>query len=219
MKEYEVNNLVFSSSATVYGEAKSPIKEDVQLSATNPYGRTKLFLEEIIKDTSNSSNLKPGILRYFNPIGAHKSGYLGDNPNGGPNNLMPFISNVYLQKSPHLKVFGDNYNTIDGTGIRDYIHVTDLALGHIKALNYLLDNEKGFEVNLGSGRGYSVLEVIKTFEEVSGTKIPYKIENRRPGDLDICYADTTKAKDLLGFETKKDLKDMCFSTFNYLKRK
>ena len=211
MREHNVNNIIFSSSATVYGSPKTvPITEDFPLSATNPYGRTKLYLEQILTDmTKADKNLNVILLRYFNPIGAHESGLIGENPKGIPNNLMPYITQVASGKLPYLNVFGDDYNTPDGTGVRDYIHVVDLSIGHVKALNKL-EEKIGLAIyNLGTGKGYSVLEIVKAFEKASGIKIPYKIVGRRKGDIAECYADTSKAKKELNFETQYDLNKMC----------
>ena len=212
MRTHDVKKLVFSSSATVYGDPASvPITEDFPLSATNPYGRTKLFIEYILKDlwvADNSWNIT--LLRYFNPVGAHKSGLIGEDPNGIPNNLMPYVSQVAVGKLEKLSVFGDDYPTPDGTGVRDYIHVVDLALGHLKALENLKDATGGVNVyNLGTGKGSSVLEMIKAFEEASGKKVAYKIGPRRPGDIAECYADPTLAKEELGWEAERGIKEMC----------
>lgn len=211
MKKYGVKNMVFSSSATVYGDPETvPIKEDFPLSATNPYGRTKLFIEEILRDlhvADDAWNL--ALLRYFNPVGAHPSGRIGEDPNDIPNNLMPYISQVAVGKLDKLSVFGDDYPTKDGTGVRDYIHVVDLAVGHIKALEALEENPGLITYNLGTGKGYSVLEVVNAFEEATGQEVPYQITDRRPGDIAACYADPKKAKDELGWEAERDLVDMC----------
>lgn len=211
MREYGVKNIVFSSSATVYGDPhKVPITEDFPLSATNPYGRTKLFIEYIMKDlhvADESWNI--ALLRYFNPVGAHKSGLIGEDPNDIPNNLMPYISQVAVGKLKELSVFGDDYPTHDGTGVRDYIHVVDLANGHLKALEKL-ETAPGLVVyNLGTGNGSSVLDMVKAFEEASGKKVPYKIARRRPGDIASCYADPTKAEEELGWTAKYGIKEMC----------
>lgn len=212
MKEHNVKKLVFSSSATVYGDpATVPITEDFPLSATNPYGRTKLFIEYILKDlhtADNSWNIT--LLRYFNPVGAHKSGLIGEDPNGIPNNLMPYVSQVAVGKLEQLSVFGDDYPTVDGTGVRDYIHVVDLALGHLKALGKLEGATGGVNTyNLGTGKGSSVLEMIKAFEEASGKKVAYKISPRRPGDIASCYAKPDLAKDELGWVASRGIKEMC----------
>lgn len=211
MQEHDVKQLVFSSSATVYGTTdRMPIAEDEALSAVNPYGRTKLMIEEILRDLYASDPAwSIALLRYFNPVGAHPSGRIGEDPNGIPNNLMPYISQVAVGNLPELNVFGSDYPTADGTGIRDYIHVTDLAAGHLKALEKLQLN-KGIEsYNLGTGHGYSVLEMIHAFEQATGKKIPYVLAERRSGDAPICYANASKAKKELGWQTEKDLMDMC----------
>ncbi|MBU1993445.1 UDP-glucose 4-epimerase GalE, partial [bacterium] len=189
MKEYDCKQIVFSSSATVYGDPHTtPIQENFPLSATNPYGRSKLFIEEILRDLFVSDNTwKIVLLRYFNPVGAHESGLIGEDPNGIPNNLMPFISQTAVQKREFLSVFGDDYDTHDGTGVRDYIHVVDLALGHVKALQKLHNIQEVMTVNLGTGNGYSVLDMVKAFEQASGKKIPYKIAPRRNGDVAKCF--------------------------------
>ncbi|SHF30296.1 UDP-glucose 4-epimerase [Marinitoga hydrogenitolerans DSM 16785] len=219
MKEKNVKKIVFSSSATVYGNPeKVPITEDAPLSATNPYGRTKLFIEEILKDLYISDNeWSIALLRYFNPIGAHESGRIGEDPNGIPNNLMPYITQVAVGKREKLYVFGDDYNTHDGTGVRDYIHVVDLVIGHIKALEKIM-NEVGVKVyNLGTGVGYSVLDVVKAFEEANNITIPYEITNRRPGDVDKIYADPTKALKELGWKAERNIVDMCRDSWNWQK--
>lgn len=211
MGKYKARNIVFSSSATVYGNPdKVPIKENFPLSATNPYGRSKLMIEEILRDlycADESWNI--ALLRYFNPVGAHQSGQIGEDPNGIPNNLMPYISQVASGKRSELSVFGNDYPTPDGTGIRDYIHVVDLAIGHIKALEKLTSNPGVVTYNLGTGQGYSVLEVVSAFEQASGKSIPYKIVDRRPGDIASCYADTSKAERELNWSAEKDLGEMC----------
>jgi len=217
MKENNVKKIIFSSSATVYGDPEIvPVKEDSKIQATNPYGRTKIQIEEILKDLSLSNNFKVIVLRYFNPIGAHESGLIGEDPNGIPNNLMPFISQVAVGKRKYLSIFGNDYYTPDGTGIRDYIHVTDLAKGHVKALYKI--NYSDYEVmNLGTGKGYSVLEVKETFEKASGKKIDYKILPRRKGDIAECYADPSKAEKFLDWKAEKDLDKMCQDTWNWQK--
>jgi len=217
MRDAGCKNLVFSSSATVYGKPETvPITEDSALSTTNPYGSTKLFIEYILKDVFKSDNSwNIGILRYFNPVGAHESGLIGEDPNGIPNNLCPFITKVAVGKLPHVNVFGDDYDTPDGTGVRDYIHVLDLARGHVLAVDKLLENSGLYIVNLGTGRGYSVLEMIKGFEKALGAPIAYKIAPRRPGDIGVCYADTSYAKQYLGFEAQKTLDDMCRDQLNW----
>ncbi len=211
MKEFNCKNLVFSSSATVYGDPASvPIKEDFPLSTTNPYGSTKLFIEYILKDLYKSDNSwNIAILRYFNPVGAHESGTIGEDPNGIPNNLCPYITKVAVGKLPHLNVFGGDYDTHDGTGVRDYIHVVDLAVGHVLAVNKITSGSGLFVVNLGTGVGYSVLDMVKSFSKALGREIPYKIVDRRPGDIAKCYADPSYAYELLGFKAQKTLDDMC----------
>ncbi len=219
MKTHVVRKIVFSSSATVYGSPKTvPINEDFPLSATNPYGRSKLILEEILRDLYKSdSSFNISILRYFNPVGAHESGLIGEDPNGIPNNLMPFVSSVAVGKLPFVNVFGNDYDTPDGTGVRDYIHVVDLAKGHIKALEALNKNPGLITHNLGTGKGYSVLDLIQGYSKACGKDIPYKITERRPGDIAICYADTEKARDELGFVAEKNLDDMCKDSWNWQK--
>lgn len=219
MRKHGCKKIVFSSSATVYGNPKTVlIKEDFPLSTTNPYGTTKLMIEQILKDLYVSDNEWSVILlRYFNPIGAHKSGKLGESPNGIPNNLMPYINQVACGKLDHLNVFGDDYPTKDGTGVRDYIHVVDLSLGHLKAIDKVR-TMKGVEIyNLGTGKGYSVLDIVKAFEDATGIKIKYEITNRRPGDIPTCYADPTKAKEELGWEATKDIKEMCEDSWRFTK--
>lgn len=217
MARHSVKRMVFSSSATVYGNpAESPLTEQSELSATNPYGQTKLTIEHIFRDICRSdSEWKVSLLRYFNPVGAHESGRIGEDPSGIPNNLMPYVTQVAVGKRARLSVFGSDYPTHDGTGVRDYIHVVDLAKGHLKALEHL-ENETGAEAyNLGTGRGSSVLDVIKTFEDVTGKKVPYELTDRRPGDAAVCYADPSKAKARLGWETEKTLEDMCRDAWNW----
>lgn len=218
MRKYNVKKLVFSSSATVYGmKNKVPFNEEMPTaSATNPYGSTKLFIEQILKDIFTSDNeWSIALLRYFNPIGAHESGRIGEDPNGIPNNLMPYITQVAVGKRKELSVFGNDYETHDGTGVRDYIHVVDLAKGHLKAVGKVL-NSKGVEAyNLGTGIGYSVLDVVNSFEKASGKKVPYKIVERRAGDIGICYADATKALRELGWKAEKDLDDMCMDSWRW----
>ena len=211
MQNHKVNNIVFSSSATVYGYPESvPIREDFPLSTTNPYGETKLMIERILGDcVAANPELSVCILRYFNPIGAHESGTMGEDPRGIPNNLLPYISKVAAGKLECLSVFGDDYDTPDGTGVRDYIHVVDLALAHLKAIDYAAGT-KGIEYfNIGTGNGYSVLEMVKAFGEAWGSPVNYKIVERRPGDVAECYADSTKAKEILGWVATRDLKKMC----------
>lgn len=221
MIEYGVRRMVFSSSATVYGEPDSvPVKEVAPLRTTNPYGASKLMVENILRDHSNStlnSNAQwsVSILRYFNPVGAHESGLIGEDPNGIPNNLMPLISQVAMGRRKKLSVFGGDYPTSDGTGVRDYIHVVDLALGHVCALKRLLRLNETIEVNLGTGTGSSVLDVIKTFEAASGCSIPYEIVERRIGDAATCYADPSLANELLAWKAKYSLWDMCASTWKW----
>ncbi len=217
MRDHNVKNLVFSSSATVYGKPKSvPIKEDFDLSTSNPYGSTKLFIEYILKDLYKADNtFNIAILRYFNPIGAHESGLIGEDPKGIPNNLCPYITQVAVGKRKELGVFGNDYNTHDGTGVRDYIHVVDLAKGHVLAVNKLAQNPGLLVVNLGTGTGYSVLDMVKSFEKVTGKPLPYKIMPRRPGDIDECYADPSYALEVLGFKAEKTLDDMCRDAMNW----
>lgn len=211
MRDHGVKNLVFSSSATVYGKPKSvPIREDFPLSTSNPYGSTKLFIEYMLKDLYKADpTFNIAILRYFNPVGAHESGLIGEDPKGIPNNLCPYITQVAVGKRKELGVFGNDYNTPDGTGVRDYIHVVDLAKGHVLAVNKLAENPGLLIVNLGTGHGYSVLDMVKAFEKVTGKPIPYKIMPRRPGDIDECYADPSYAEKILGFKAQKSLEDMC----------
>lgn len=216
-KEYNVKKIVFSSSATVYGNPKSlPIKEDFPLSTTNPYGTTKLMIETILKDLYKADNsFDITILRYFNPIGADKSGLLGEDPNGIPNNLMPYIVRVAVGKLPILNIFGDDYNTFDGTGVRDYIHVCDLADGHVLALK---NKKTGLKIyNLGTGKGTSVLELVNTFEKVNGVKVNKQIVGRRDGDIDACFASNELAKKELGFNPKYTIEDMCLDSYNFVK--
>lgn len=221
MNEVGVKKIAFSSSATVYGKPEVlPIKEDSKLYTTNPYGSTKLMIENILKDLYKSDNSwSIAILRYFNPIGAHKSGLIGENPNGIPNNLMPYIIKVANKELDCLGIFGDDYDTHDGTGVRDYIHVVDLAKGHIAALNKILNENICDAYNLGTGTGYSVLDIVNTFNEVNNIDVPYKIKDRRPGDIDACYADPTYAKEKLNWEAKLKLEDMCRDAYNYIKKK
>ncbi|WP_283592902.1 UDP-glucose 4-epimerase GalE [Paraclostridium bifermentans] len=217
MRKYSVKNFVFSSSATVYGDPHTcPILEDFPLSATNPYGQTKLMIENMLRDICKADKfLNVAILRYFNPVGAHKSGKIGEEPNGIPNNLMPYITKVAIGQLKELSVFGDDYNTPDGTGVRDYIHVVDLAGGHVKALEKL-DSKPGLVTyNLGTGNGYSVLEMVQAFSKASGRNITYKIAPRRPGDIAMCYADASKAKKELGWEAKYNLDEMCEDSWRW----
>ena len=219
MKKFNVKKFVFSSSATVYGNPEIiPITEECKVGGTtNPYGTTKLFIEQILKDLYNSDNTWDiAILRYFNPIGAHESGLLGEDPKGIPNNLMPYISKVAAGNLKELSVFGNDYNTPDGTGVRDYIHVVDLAKGHLLALNKLDREQKGIYIyNLGTGKGYSVLDLVNTFERVNNIKVPYVIAPRRPGDIASCYSDPTKALKELGWSAEKNLDDMCKDSWNF----
>ena len=217
MREFNVKNLVFSSSATVYGNPHTvPITEDFPLSTTNPYGSTKLFIEYILKDVAKADpEFNIAILRYFNPIGAHASGLIGEDPNGIPNNLCPYITKVAVGKFKEVHVFGNDYPTKDGTGVRDYIHVVDLAKGHVLAVNKLLTKSGLFIVNLGTGIGYSVLDMIKAFSKALGRDIPYVIDPRRPGDIAECYADPTLAYKLIGFKAEKTLDDMSRDALNW----
>ena len=221
MREFGCKALVFSSSATVYGMNNvAPYTEDMPTSATNPYGQTKFMQEIMLSDIAKADpEFSVALLRYFNPIGAHESGYLGEDPNGIPNNLMPYICKVAIGKLPCLNVFGNDYDTPDGTGVRDYIHVVDLAEGHVAALDYILKNKGVLTVNLGTGKGSSVLDIVKAFEKASGVHIEYKIAPRRPGDIATCYAVTDKAKELLGWQAKKDLDDMCRDSWNFISGK
>ena len=216
--EFNVKKLVFSSSATVYGKPKRlPIKEDFPLSTTNPYGTTKLMIERILKDLYESDNSwSIAILRYFNPIGAHKSGLIGENPNGIPNNLMPYIIKVATGELKCLGIFGNDYDTKDGTGVRDYIHVVDLAYGHVKAVEKII-KETGYDCyNLGTGNGYSVLDLVNTFMKVNNVDVKYEIKDRRPGDIDACYADASYAYEKLGWKAEKDINEMCLDSYNYV---
>lgn len=217
MKQHEVFKFVFSSSATVYGDPETvPIKEDFPLSATNPYGRSKLMVEDVCRDLAASdSSWKIALLRYFNPVGAHESGRIGEDPNGIPNNLLPFIAQVAIGKREALSVFGDDYDTPDGTGVRDYIHVVDLADGHLKALDYLDQQTGCVAYSLGTGQGYSVLEMVKAFEQASGRPVPYKIVARRPGDIACCYADPSYAKEVLGWAATRGLEQMMKDSWHW----
>jgi UDP-glucose 4-epimerase len=221
MKEFKCKKLVFSSSATVYGDPKNiPIKENFPTGqTTNPYGTSKYIIERILKDLYISDNsFKIVILRYFNPVGAHESGIIGEDPNGKPNNLMPYISQVAVGKREYLSVFGSDYDTYDGTGVRDYIHVVDLSKAHVKAIDYLNSlkvNKEPIISNIGTGKGYSVLDVIKTFEKVSGKKIPFKLVSRRAGDIAKCYANSSSAKEIFGWEATKTLEDMCKDSWHW----
>lgn len=220
MKRHNVKKIVFSSSATVYGNPHTvPIKEDFPLSTTNPYGSTKLMLEQILTDLNVADpEWNVTLLRYFNPIGAHKSGLLGENPNGIPNNLMPYICQVAEGILPQLNVFGNDYPTHDGTGVRDYIHVVDLALGHLKAVEKARVIGGVNAYNLGTGTGYSVLDIVKAFETVNQIKVPYVIAPRRAGDIPECYADPAKAKEVLGWEAKYGIEDMCRDSWNFIQK-
>ena len=217
MRQNGCKNIVFSSSATVYGNPHTvPIKEDFPLSATNPYGRTKLFIEDILRDLYKADkSFNIAILRYFNPVGAHESGLIGEDPNGIPNNLCPYITKVAVGKLDKVRVFGNDYPTPDGTGVRDYIHVSDLAVGHVLALKKLFENSGLYTVNLGTGVGYSVLEVIKAFSKALGKEIPYEFAPRRAGDIPACYADPSLAEKLIGFKTTRSLDDMCRDALNF----
>lgn len=218
MQEFDCKSIVFSSSATVYGEPASvPIKENFPLSATNPYGRSKLIIEDFLQDVFIADNTwEIALLRYFNPVGAHKSGLIGEHPNGIPNNLMPYISQVAIGKLDKLSVFGDDYDTHDGTGVRDYIHVVDLAKGHLKALKALLGKPQVLIVNLGTGTGYSVLDMVNAFQKASQRSVPYQIVGRRAGDIAICYADPSYAKEVLDWEAELGLEAMCKDTWRWL---
>ena len=217
MAEAGVRTLVFSSSATVYGDPASvPIREDFPLSCTNPYGRTKLMIEEILRDLHRAEPAwRIALLRYFNPVGAHPSGRIGEDPGGIPNNLMPYIAQVAVGKLRELAVFGGDYPTPDGTGVRDYIHVVDLAIGHLRALERLADRPGMLTCNLGTGRGYSVLDMVRAFEAASGRAVPYRIVDRRPGDIAQCYADPALAHRELGWRATRDLKAMCADSWRW----
>lgn len=218
MTRHGVKTIVFSSSATVYGSPDEvPIKETARVgNATNPYGETKVMIERILKDIYVSDNeWNVCVLRYFNPIGAHRSGLMGEDPNGIPNNLMPYITKVAMGKLPYLHVFGNDYNTHDGTGVRDYIHVVDLARAHLKALEAIKQRRGIDYFNIGTGKGYSVLDIVKAYKEATGIEIKYEIEARRPGDIDACYADPTKAKEILGWEAEYGILEMCRDSNNW----
>lgn len=217
MAEYGVKNLVFSSSATVYGDPYAlPIREDFPLSVTNPYGRTKLMIEEILKDLHTSDpSWNIALLRYFNPVGAHESGRIGEDPFGIPNNLVPYIAQVAVGRLPFLNIFGNDYNTEDGTGVRDFIHVSDLASGHLKALPKLFTDPGVIIYNLGTGRGHSVMELVHAFERACGNQIPFKIVSRRAGDIAACYADPSKAEKELGWKATRSIDEMCQDTWNW----
>ena len=222
MRKYNCKTFIFSSSATVYGDPETiPITEECKTGGTtNPYGTSKLFIEQILKDTFHADNTwNICILRYFNPVGAHKSGLIGEEPQGIPNNLMPYIVRVAAGILPELSVFGNDYDTPDGTGVRDYIHVVDLAKGHVKALEKLEKENQGLYIyNLGTGKGYSVLDMVKAFEKATGKKVPYKITERRAGDIATCYADPKKAFEELGWKAEKTLEDMCLDSWNYIEQ-
>jgi len=218
MAKYGVKTLVFSSSATVYGEPElMPIREDFPVGGTtNPYGSSKLMIEQILRDLQLSDpDWRIGVLRYFNPVGAHPSGLIGEDPSGIPNNLMPFIAQVAVGRRSFLQVFGNDYPTLDGTGVRDYIHVVDLAKGHVAALNYLKDHEGVLTINLGTGQGYSVLQIIEAFSKASGVNIPYQIVARRLGDVSCCYADVTKAKEVIEWSAELGIEDICADAWRW----
>ena len=217
MERHACKTLVFSSSATVYGNpAHLPIREDAPLSATNPYGATKLMSEDILRDVMRADpQWRIALLRYFNPVGAHESGLIGEDPRGTPNNLLPFVAQVAVGRRPHLQVFGNDYDTPDGTGVRDYIHVLDLASGHVDALRYLLEARRSITANLGTGHGHSVLEVVHAFERASGRRVPCQFVPRRPGDIDASYADASLARELLGWKSTRDLDAMCTDSWRW----
>ena len=220
MKEYDCKKMIFSSSATVYGAPKTvPIKEDFPLHTTNPYGTTKLMLEQILTDFCKADpDWHVILLRYFNPIGAHESGLIGESPNGIPNNLMPYITQVAIGKLPYLRVFGDDYDTPDGTGVRDYIHVVDLAKGHVNAVEAIMQKSGVSIYNLGTGIGYSVLDIVKAFEKANGITIPYQIQGRRAGDIAVCYANAQKAYEELGWKAEHDLERMCKDAWYFVQK-
>ena len=217
MERHGSKTLVFSSSATVYGKPETlPIREDAALSVTNPYGATKLMGENILRDVMRADpQWAVALLRYFNPVGAHESGLIGEDPRGIPNNLMPFVTQVAVGKRERLQVFGNDYDTPDGTGVRDYIHVLDVADGHVAAVRYLLDSQRSITANLGTGRGYSVLELVRAFERASGRSIPLDVVGRRPGDIDACYADPSVARQLLGWQACRDMNTMCVDSWRW----
>jgi len=217
MHQHRCKTLVFSSSATVYGTPeRSPIREDAVLAATSPYGATKLMGENILSDVRTAdASWAIGRLRYFNPVGAHESGLIGEDPSGVPNNLMPYVAQVALGKRAQLHVFGSDYDTIDGTGVRDYIHVMDLAAGHVASLRRLFDKPELLTVNLGTGLGYSVLEVVRAYEQASGRKVPIELVARRPGDVASCFADPSLAHELLGWRANRSLADMCTDSWRW----
>lgn len=220
MKEHGCKRIVFSSSATVYGMNNPvPFREEMPTSATNPYGYTKVMIEQILSDLHVADpDWSVVLLRYFNPIGAHESGLIGEDPNGIPNNLLPYISQVAIGKREMLSVFGDDYDTVDGTGVRDYIHVVDLALGHLKAIDYSMEHTGVQAINLGTGNGTSVLQIVHAFEKACGHKINYRITDRRPGDIASCYADASKAKELLHWKATRTIDDMCQSSWNFISK-
>ena len=217
MERRDCRALVFSSSATVYGQPETlPIREDAALSTANPYGATKLMGEDILRDLERAdARWKIALLRYFNPVGAHTSGLIGEDPRGIPNNLMPYITQVAVGKRARLSVYGDDYDTPDGTGVRDYIHVLDLAEGHVAALRYLLESQRSITANLGTGQGHSVLELVRAFEQASGRPVPFDVVARRPGDVAACYADPTLAHQLLGWKAERSLADMCVDSWRW----
>jgi len=221
MRDHGVKRMVFSSSATVYGMNNPvPFREEYPTSATNPYGYTKVMIEQMLRDLAVSdSEWKICMLRYFNPIGAHESGLIGEDPNGIPNNLLPYVAQVATGVRPELTVFGNDYDTPDGTGVRDYIHVVDLALGHLAALDYVKDHCGAEAVNLGTGKGTSVLEIVTAFERASGRSVPYRIAERRPGDIASCYASTGKAAEILGWKATRNIDDMCRDGWNFAKNR
>lgn len=217
MERHGVKTLVFSSSATVYGQPERlPIREDAPLATTSPYGATKLMSEDILREVQKADpSWAIALLRYFNPVGAHASGLIGEDPRGIPNNLMPYVTQVAVGKRARLQVFGNDYDTPDGTGVRDYIHVLDLAEGHVAALRHLLDTKRSITANLGTGRGYSVLELVRAFEQASGRPVPCEIVARRPGDVDACYADPTLARERLGWQARRDIDSMCADSWRW----
>jgi UDP-glucose 4-epimerase len=217
MQVHGCRTIVFSSSATVYGQPERlPIREDAPLSATNPYGATKLVSEGILKDVERADpSWRVALLRYFNPVGAHESGTIGEDPRGVPNNLMPYVAQVAVGKRAKLQVFGNDYDTPDGTGVRDYLHVMDLAEGHVAALRHLLDGKGSLTVNLGTGEGTSVLELVQAFERASGKRVPYEIVARRPGDVAACWADPSLAAETIGWRAQRDLDAMCADTWRW----
>jgi UDP-glucose 4-epimerase len=217
MARHRTCAIVFSSSATVYGRPESlPIREDAALATTSPYAATKLMSENILRDLEKADPLwNIALLRYFNPVGAHESGHIGEDPRGTPNNLMPYVAQVAVGKRARLQVFGHDYDTPDGTGVRDYVHVVDLAEGHIAALRHLMNSKRSITANLGTGRGYSVLEVVRAFERASGRPVPHELVARRPGDIDACFADPTFAREHLGWQARRDLDQMCADTWRW----